>query len=167
MKKYIAILLSVVFFVLVFAGCTADKTIPTKSSHTNDEFEIIIKTDNTVYKKSELSQDKPFKVIGEIKYSGTENVTIYHGDPVFVIGMDGLKTKDGADFTSAVQNTILTSTEITPGETLTFEWMGEAEYEAMGGFEKGNYTVIAFYNFTVGEDGEEVSGSFEIPLIIE
>lgn len=167
MKKYIAILLTVFFFVLIFAGCTADKTVPSKSSHTSDDFEITLTAEDTVYKKSELSSDNLFKIVGEIKYSGTENVTIYHGDPVFVIGMDGLKTKDGADFTSVAQNTILTSTTITPGETLTFEWTGETEYEAIGGFEKGNYTVIAYYNFTVGEDGEEVSGSFEIPITVE
>lgn len=167
MKKYIAILLSVILFILIFAGCTADKTIPSTSRHTCGDFEILLNAEDTVYKKSELSEGNLFKFTGEIKYLGTENVTIYHGDPVFVIGIDGLKTKDGADFTSAVQNTILTSTTITPGETLTFEWTGEAEYEATGGFEKGNYTVTAYYNFTVGEEGEEVSGSFEIPLTIE
>ncbi len=167
MKKYVAILLSVVFIVLVFAGCGADKTVPSKSSHTADDFQITVSADDTVYKKSELSENKPFKVTGEIKYLGDEAVMIYHGDPVFVIGLDGLKTKDGADYTSAVQNDILKSTEILPGETLTFEWTGEADYENIGGFDKGTYTVNAFYNFRIGEDGERVSGSFEIPLTIE
>lgn len=167
MKKYIAILLSVVFFVLIFAGCTADKTIPCTSRHTCGDFEIVLTAEDTVYKKSELSEDKLFKVTGEIKYSGTESVTIYHGDPVFVIGIDGLKTKDGADLVTSVQNDVLTTTEVAPGETLTFEWTGETEYELTGGLEKGTYTVVAFYEFTIGEDGEEISGTLEIPLTIE
>ena len=167
MKKYIAILLSVVFFVLIFAGCTADKTIPCSYRHTCGDFEITLKAEDTVYKKSELSEDKLFKITGEIKYSGTETVTIYHGDPVFVIGMDGLKDKDGADYTSAVQNAILTSTEIDPGEVLSFEWTGEDDYKNIGGFDKGTYTVTAFYEFDIGKDSEKVSGSFDIPLIIE
>ncbi len=167
MKKYIAILLSVVFIVLIFAGCTADKTISSSSRHTCDDFEIAIIPEDTVYKKSELSKDNLFKITAQIKYLGNEKITIYHGDPVFVIGMDGLKTKDGADYTSAVQADILKSTEIAPGEKLTFEWTGEAEFENVGGFDKGTYTVKAFYDFTIGEDGERVSGSFEIPLIIE
>lgn len=167
MKKYIAILLSVVFFVLIFTGCTADKTIPCTSRHSWGDFEIVLTAEDTVYKKSELSEDTLFNIVGEIKYSGTESVTIYHGKPVFVIGMHGLKTKDGADYISAVQATVLTSTEIAPGETLTFEWTGEADYEHIGGFDKGTYTVDAFYEFSIGEDGEEISGSFEIPLTIE
>lgn len=167
MKKCIVILVSLVIFVLVFAGCSADKTIPSTSHHISDDFEITLTAEDTVYKKSELSSDNLFKIVGEIKYSGTENVTIYHGDPVFVIGMDGLKTEDGEDLVTAVQQTVLKQTDITPDETLTFEWTGETEYELTGGFDKGTYTVNAFYNFTVGENGEEVSGSFEIPLIIE
>ncbi len=167
MKKYIAILLSVVFFVLIFAGCTADKTIPCSYRHTYGDFEITLKVEDTVYKKSELSEDNLFNIVGEIKYSGTESVTIHHGRPVFVIGMDGLKTKDGADYTSAVQLSVGVTTEIAPGETLSFEWTGDGDYENIGGFDKGTYTVDAFYEFTVGEDGEEISGSFDIPLIIE
>lgn len=167
MKKYIAILLSIVFFVLIFAGCTADKTIPYSYRHTCGDFEITLNVEDTVYKKSELSEDNLFNIVGEIKYSGTEKVTIYHGEPVFVIGMHGLKTKDGDDYISAVQATILTSTEISPDETLAFEWTGEGDYENIGGFDKGTYTVSAFYEFTIGEDGEEISGSFDIPLIIE
>ena len=167
MKKYIAILLSVVFFVLIFAGCTADKTIPCSYRHTCGDFEITLKVEDTVYKKSEISEDNCFNFVGEIKYSGTESVTIYHGAPIFAIGLSGVKTKDGADYISASQHDILTSTEIAPGETLTFEWTGEADYEYIGGFDKGTYTVDAFYEFTIGEDGEDISGSFDIPLIIE
>lgn len=167
MKKYIAILLSVVFIALIFAGCAVDKAIPSSSRHTWGNFEIVLTAEDTVYKKSEISKDNLFNFKGEIKYSGTEKITIYHGDPVFVIGMDGLKTKDGAEYTSAVQNDILINTEIAPGETLTFEWTGEADYENIGGFDKGTYTVNAFYDFTIGEDGERVSGSLEIPLTIE
>ncbi len=167
MKKYIAILLSVVFFVLIFAGCTADKTIPCSYRHTCGDFEIILEVEDTVYKKSELSEDKLFNFVGEIKYSGTEKVTLYHAVPMFAIGMHGLKTQDGADYISSSQASVLTSTEIAPGETLTFEWTGEADYKNIGGFDKGTYTVDAFYEFAVGEDGEEISGSFDIPLIIE
>ena len=167
MKKCVAILLSVVFFVLIFAGCTADKTIPCSYRHTCGDFEITLKVEDTVYKKSELSKDNCFNFVGEIKYSGTESVTIHHGRPVFVIGMHGLKTKDGADYISSSQLDEAVTTEIAPGEILTFEWTGEADYENIGGFDKGTYTVDAFYEFTVGEDGEDISGSFDIPLIIE
>ncbi len=167
MKKYIAIFLTVVFFVVAFAGCTADKTVPFTARQVNGDFEITLNAENTVYKKSELSSDNLFKIVGEIKYSGTENVTIYHGDPVFVIGMVDLKDKNGADLVTATRNTVLINTKLTPNETLTFEWMGEDEYELTGGFEKGTYTVNAFYDFTLGEDGEKISGSFNIPIVIE
>lgn len=167
MKKHIAIFLAVVFFVVAFAGCTADKTVPFIARQVNGDFEITLKTEDTVYKKSELSQDNLFKIVGEIKYSGAENVTIYHGNPVFVIGMVDLKDKSGADLTTATQQDILTNTELAPNKTLTFEWTGEDEFELTGGFEKGTYTVNAFYDFTIGEDGEKISGSFNIPIVIE
>ncbi len=167
MKKYIAIFLAVVFFVVAFAGCTANKTVPCTSRHISGDFEITLTAEDTVYKKSELSSDNLFKIVGEIKYLGTENVTIYHGNPVFVIGMVDLKDESGADLITATQQDILTNTQLTPDQTLTFEWTGDTEYELTGGLEKGTYTVNAFYEFTVGEDGEKISGSFNIPLVIE
>lgn len=167
MKKYIAMFLTVVFFVIAFAGCTADKTVPFTARQVNRDFEITLKADDTVYKKSELSQDNLFKIVGEIKYSGKENVTIYHGNPVFVIGMVDLKDKSGADITTAAQQDILTNTKFTPGQTLAFEWTGDTEYKLIGGYEKGIYTVNAFYDFIIGEDGEKISGSFNIPIVIE
>ena len=167
MKKYIAIFLAVVFFVVAFAGCTADKTVPFTARQANGDFEITINAEDIIYKKSELSSDNLFKILGEIKYSGTENVTIYHGNPVFVIGMVDLKDESGADLVTAAQQDILTNTELAPNKTLTFEWTGKEEFELTGGLEKGTYTVNAFYEFTVGEDSEKISGTFEIPLIIE
>lgn len=162
MKKYIAIFLAVVFFVVAFAGCTADKTVPCTSRHISGDFEITINAEDIIYKKSELSSDNLFKILGEIKYSGTENVTIYHGNPVFVIGMVDLKDESGADLITAIQQDILTNTELTPGTTLSFEFN-----DLPGEIEKGTYTVNAFYEFTVGEDGEKISGSFNIPIVIE
>lgn len=44
---------------------------------------------------------------------------------------------------------------------------GEVDFENAGEFERGIYTVTAFYEFTTGEDGERVSGSFIIPVTIE
>ena len=167
MKKYIAIILAVVFFIVAFDGCTADKAVPCTSRHISGDFEITLTAEDTVYKKSELSSDKLFKIVGEIKYFGTENVTIYHGNPIFVIGMVDLKDESGADLVTATQQDILTNTELAPNKTLTFEWTGKDEYELTGGLEKGTYTVNVFYEFTVGEDGEKVSGTFEIPLTIE
>ena len=162
MKKMLLLLL---ICAIIFASACAPamQAEPSQAeeaqlSSSNEEFEITLYTDKGIY-----VQDEAIECYAELKYLGSDAITVYSGNPLLGFGVKDEKYFDGG----YVTNDSLEYTQFAPGETVRVAFSksgGDTSDDPLGEVFKEYYADSEF----VLPSGEyEISANIDYSLDVD
>ena len=151
MKKqlFAALLSACVLFCTLLCACAggADSKNTATLTGESGEFRYTLQSAETEYEASSLREDAPFDVTLTIEYTGDQDkIDLWCVDDLGSISMEN---KDGqallSDEFHSRDTTRITLKKGTPYE---IRWTGADEYREYGGIPAGDYTIVAYLNFS-------------------
>jgi len=136
MKAKYFIIVLIITLTAALCGCASNsnEANPISSSSSNGLFVLTITVDSAQYKN-----DTPITCYAQLKYTGTETITIYHSQPLTAFGV-----KDDKYFNNDyIRLDELISTTFNPGDEITYEFKksgGWSQDEPNAAFYEKYYT---------------------------
>ncbi len=125
---------------------------PIQVSNRNDEFEITLYFNKNYFNDGEL-----IECYTQLKYLGSETITVYSGNPLLSFGVKDEKYFDGG----YVTNDSLEYTEFSPGETVEFA------FNKSGGYTSDDPLVEFYKAYYADSEFVLPVGDFEISANID
>lgn len=137
-------------------------TQPKSVSVTEGSFKLTLKSERGAYNLGDLDPDAPLAITATLRNNGDTDIAAVHD--LYLCDLS-LIMPDGTVMTKPDDDAELLSTEIAANKSVktyeSFDWV----YAGLGELPKGDYTVVADVDMTVGTD--EYSITAELPISIK
>lgn len=171
MKRRLLPFLSVLLVLAMVFSAAACST--TSSSEQNavsaegDEFRYTLETGALTYEADDLEPGEPFDVTLSIEYIGDqESIDVWCTDDLGTISMED---ENGQTLLDDDLHTRATSrVTLKKGTPYTIQWTGADEYKEYGGIPAGEYSVVAYINFSTDAAYESIQeNTLDLDLIVK
>ena len=154
-KLFLPILAALLVFSLLFLACSGGSADSNTASLSAEDFEYTLTADKSVYDADSLDPSAPFDVTLSVVYTGElDSIDLWCVED---LGTITIENEDGQSMLPEEYQTHDTSrVTLKKGTPYEIRWNGAEEYKEYGGIPAGDYTIVAYLNFSTDATYESI-----------